>query len=154
MKIIHLDLDGVLADFDGHYSKLYGAKLGDRELWNNINSNPTYFLDLPPMKDAYELLKYVHARKDFEYVRILTATGWRYEHVSKQKVAWCMKQWGIDPNFVTTVRKSEHKALYANPSAILVDDTDRSINAWVAAGGIGILHTSTEQTIKELKEIV
>ncbi len=153
MKIIHIDLDGVLADFDGHYKALFGAVTTDEKMWQNINSNPTYFLDMPPMEDSFQLLKYVYQIKGVEYIRILTATGWRHEHVSKQKVAWCAKHWGYDPNYITTVRKSEHKAWFASPNAILIDDSERSINPWVKAGGIGILHVNTKHTIRDLNEL-
>jgi hypothetical protein len=36
----------------------------------------------------------------------------------------------------------------------LIDDFPEKINAFVAAGGIGILHKSTSETLKELKKIL
>jgi hypothetical protein len=45
------------------------------------------------------------------------------------------------------------KAEYAEPNAILIDDQPKSIDPFIAAGGIGILHTSAANTIKELKKL-
>jgi hypothetical protein len=39
-------------------------------------------------------------------------------------------------------------------NSILVDDTKKKINGWRAAGGIGILHKNTKDTIKQLNEII
>ena len=36
---------------------------------------------------------------------------------------------------------------------ILIDDTPKKIIEWKAAGGIGILHKSYRQTVKELKKL-
>ena len=52
------------------------------------------------------------------------------------------------------VRKSPDKAQYAHPKAILIDDRMKSIEPWRAAGGIGILHTSAEDTIAQLQSII
>ena len=54
---------------------------------------------------------------------------------------------------VNLVRKSNDKAAYAAPNHILIDDRSKSIQPWVAAGGIGILHTNAANTIRQLKEV-
>jgi len=36
----------------------------------------------------------------------------------------------------------------------LIDDLPRNIDPWIEAGGIGILHKNTEDTIKKLKKII
>ena len=37
--------------------------------------------------------------------------------------------------------------------AVLIDDLQKNIDEWTAAGGTGILHVSAEQTLKELKDL-
>ena len=41
--------------------------------------------------------------------------------------------------------------MYAKPNRILIDDYSETIERWRAAGGKGILHTSADDTIKQLK---
>ena len=45
------------------------------------------------------------------------------------------------------------KAAFAIEGAVLIDDREKNINAWVEAGGIGILHTSAANTIDQLKAL-
>jgi hypothetical protein len=44
------------------------------------------------------------------------------------------------------------KAKFAAPNHILIDDMEKNITAWEAAGGIGILHKNATDTINTLKE--
>jgi hypothetical protein len=37
--------------------------------------------------------------------------------------------------------------------AVLIDDYPKNIKEWTAKGGIGILHTNTSSTIRQLKKI-
>jgi hypothetical protein len=45
------------------------------------------------------------------------------------------------------------KAKYARPDRILIDDRKDFIAKWTAAGGVGILHKNTPQTILHLKSL-
>jgi len=64
----------------------------------------------------------------------------------------------VSPNRINLVRRVE-KQKFAMKSdmgrrpAILIDDFPRNIDQFKAAGGIGILHTNTVKTIKELKKL-
>ena len=57
------------------------------------------------------------------------------------------------PDSKLILAKRENKRDYANRKSILIDDRTDNINDWNAAGGIGILFTSTNQTIDKLKEL-
>jgi len=46
-----------------------------------------------------------------------------------------------------------NKKLFAGENKILIDDMEQTINEWNEKGGIGILHTSAANTIKELKKL-
>ena len=48
---------------------------------------------------------------------------------------------------------SYNKKDYADKNSILIDDYSKNIEQWRAAGGIGILHTSAEDTIKQLQKL-
>jgi hypothetical protein len=45
------------------------------------------------------------------------------------------------------------KHQYASKNKILIDDRLDTIKNWINKGGIGIYHTSTKQTINELKKL-
>jgi len=45
------------------------------------------------------------------------------------------------------------KQLFSGENRILIDDLPNTIEEWNAKGGIGILHTSAANTIKELKKL-
>ena len=49
---------------------------------------------------------------------------------------------------------SDNKEKYATKNSILIDDMERNISRWNAAGGIGILHKSATETINKLKKII
>jgi hypothetical protein len=48
------------------------------------------------------------------------------------------------------VRSKEEKANYASPTSILIDDSVGCIDPFNAAGGHGILHTNSSDTIRNL----
>jgi hypothetical protein len=50
-------------------------------------------------------------------------------------------------------RSSTTKHHFSGLNKILIDDRDSIIKDWVLNGGIGILHTSTEDTIEKLKKL-
>jgi hypothetical protein len=48
---------------------------------------------------------------------------------------------------------AKNKQDYSEEGAILIDDRADTIGEWNAGGGIGILHTSTTNTIQQLKKL-
>jgi hypothetical protein len=154
---INIDSDGVIADFEAIVSQHVGKPFKDiarGALWRAVedydNTVGPFFEALPKMPDADKLLDFV--RSHFVNVKILTASGHVPKNGPQQKINWYKKHYGHDL-VVKVVTKSPDKAQYAHPRAILIDDRSKSIDPWVAAGGIGILHTSADTTIAELKRI-
>ena len=154
-KEMNTDLDGVLADFESHASAIIGAPMhsvSKSKVWKAIYAYDTdvqpFFGSLPMMEDALVLWDFL--TENFSDNKILTATGYTPKDAAQQKTGWVRNH--IDSDVVVrTVTKSSEKAMYANPNAVLIDDRDKSIDPWVAAGGIGILHTSAADTIAQLK---
>ena len=160
---IYVDMDGVLADFVEGLLKIFPTY--DE---NKYQTDPSYrskqwkliaqyskdggklWLGLPEMSDANELMGFVQ-HYDHE---VLSASGNPAYGAEAQKREWIKsKPYGRNLK-VNLVRKSTDKAQYAKPGYILIDDQSKSIDPWIAAGGIGILHTSASQTINELKKIL
>lgn len=154
---VFIDSDGVLADFSGYcetyYGKLPEALSGSEKakFWSWVQRhNDTvepFFESLPKMKGADELVAF--CKENFAKVAVLTASGYTPKNGAEQKKRWYARMFpGMQ---VIVVAKSPDKAAYATPRAILVDDRAKSIDPWVAAGGIGILHTSVDNTIAQLR---
>ena len=162
---IYLDMDGFLTNFEKRYEELFGMKPSDvdrhsREsyFWDNweafVRGGNFETLDMLP--DAEVLLNFARLiQKTMEIpVEILSSSGGDkfHETVTLQKKEWLRKH-GIDfyPNIVNG---GSRKALFALPDSVLIDDTERVINGFVKAGGIGILHTSACDTIERMKPLL
>lgn len=166
---IYCDLDGVLADFSAAVTKIM-HEMGHPEFkystenwtqnrkvrdlcWATLAKyqekfGPVIWRHLDLMPDAYELWNYIKPYK----AQILSATGQpRFKSV-EQKRGWFTEHFGsnVHMNFVQT---AADKSKYAQPDRILIDDQKRAVDPWVAAGGVGIIHTNAANTIRQLKDL-
>ena len=151
---IFVDMDGVLADFVRGVQgpKYLNGPLVSENTYDDRKvelSNKGLFADLPPMADMYSLIEYIKTfGVDWE---ILTASGvLNRAKVVQDKIYWIRKYVDKDV-LITATLKGKHKAVYARPDYVLIDDRKDNIEAWTNAGGIGILHTSAADTIKQLR---
>jgi 5'(3')-deoxyribonucleotidase len=147
---IYCDMDGVLADFVKFANEKSGGQFTDAH-WDKLPTNTYELLD--PMPDARKLFSYI-SRFD---LYILTAypkskRGEISKAAPEDKINWMKKVFRFPRNKIHTVLRAE-KQDYAKENAILIDDDERNIKEFNAAGGIGIHHTSAESTIKRLKEL-
>ena len=158
--IIYFDMDGVLADFEAGFLKVSGQDLSllpddvfaDRETKDKVFANPTFFIDLPVLPGAKDMVAYAMGY-DAD-VQVLTATGYSNEvAVEAQKIQWINKYFP-EIKEIHTVPKSDMKAKYAWPDVILIDDRlEKSIMPFRAKGGIGIHHTSPADTKRQLDKV-
>lgn len=154
--IIYCDLDDVLVDFlrgvqetvDPSVSTNKGfSKLRDI-VWSRIDKiGASWWADLPWKRDGKQLWNYIKKYKPI----ILTARPSTQDFAVKGKKEWVGRELG--PEFAKTaiVTLGIKKQNWADPNSILIDDRDRNINQWRSRGGIGVLHTKTSDTIKQLK---
>ena len=159
---VNLDVDGVMADFDGHCETLFGAAPrslthtcptsgettnGDPALWAHVESCPEFWLDMPIKYAAHELVDIARPYG----VRFLTgcpATG--YERADKEKRIKLEKEF---PGIPVITCRSKHKSNFMEqPGDILVDDFIANIRRWQKAGGYGVYYKTHKQAVEDLKD--
>ena len=153
---LYLDMDGVLCDFDKRYFELFGESPGSSRDRRNFSGNWIEFIEgenfatLDWNPGGQELLAYVRTIPNIE-IEMLTSSGGQEHHteVSIQKTQWLCER-GILYK-ANICPGSRLKAQYADPSIILIDDTDYVLDGFVKAGGIGILHKNVNETIRQLE---
>lgn len=151
---LYVDMDGVLADFDGHFRDFYKGdsydysdKFGLDSMWEFINDNdPHFFLNLKWMPGGEELWKFVRLYNP----TILSTPAYTVKACREDKRKWIRSHLGPAVHYIF----SNKKAKYATPSSILIDDMEKNIRPWREAGGVGILHNSAEETISILKKLL
>ena len=148
---LYCDMDGVLVDFEGGYEKLTGIDLkgefkkGD-DFWDPIKvAGVGFWAGLKWMPDGQKLWDYIKPFKP----EILSAPS-REESSRIGKSVWVKYKL---PGTKLILRYAKQKQQLATPESILIDDRQINIDQWEAAGGIGILHTSADNTISQLKEL-
>ncbi|MBP7435362.1 MAG: hypothetical protein KA799_04350, partial [Bacteroidales bacterium] len=68
------------------------------------------------------------------------------------KEQWIKKELGLNVEYYLTTRKEKQN--FSAHDHILIDDMKKNIEEWTQRGGIGVLHTSTKQTINELQKFI
>lgn len=147
---IYCDVDGVLADFRRFALEYTGTtKYTIKDLPEDV------YYQLKPMPDAFTLWEFIKPYSPF----ILTALPRQRtpEKPTADKKKWLKEYFDIDPNtvYVTYADKKKYFAKDGKTKSanILIDDLERNIHEWRMSGGIGILHTSAQKTINELKRL-
>lgn len=155
---IYVDMDGVIADFDGALREKLGLSFKDDhkgKVWGRIQKhNDTvepWFYSLPKMADADELWDFVN--EHFENVAVLSASGTTPRDAPGQKKAWMGDHFGYHVE-THVVQSSSDKAKFANANSLLIDDRERSTKPFMNAGGMVILHTDATSTIAQLREMM
>ena len=149
---IYCDMDGVLVDFESGYEKLTGIDLkgeyrpGVEDFWKPIEqAGVKYWASLKWMPDGKQLWSYIKP-----YTPELLSAPSKSESSKIGKYVWVKNNL---PGTKLILRYANRKKELANPESILIDDRQVNIDQWEAAGGVGILHTNTTNTISQLKNL-
>tara|TARA_R110000822_G_scaffold149056_6_gene288139 strand:+ start:4782 stop:7679 length:2898 start_codon:yes stop_codon:yes gene_type:complete len=153
--IIYSDMDGVITDFEGRFKKFsngispseYQNKNGVKKFWDliDVQTGVKFWVGMPWMEDGKEYWDYISKYKP----TLLSSPSINNESRLGKRL-WVKNNL---PGTPLKLAYSRNKKNYAQENAILIDDRENNINQWKANGGIGILHTSASDTIRQLKEL-
>lgn len=158
-RIIYVDLDGVLVDFDSGFKSISGGldkfeyikKNGVDGLWKLINSHgQEWWANLNWMSDGTKLWSAIENKN----VKILTSGSTRNTGTMaiNGKKQWVANHLG--PIETIVVNNSHDKQKYARKGDILIDDLPSNITEWNSKNGIGILHRNADDTLAKLNDVI
>jgi hypothetical protein len=155
MKIF-CDLDGVLTDFDGRFLELFGKKPKDfieangySYFWASINRHAKdFWCGIKWKNDGKELWQYI---SPYNPIILSSVPPSMAKIATECKEKWIREELGPDVEYYITSRKEKQN--FSAEGNILIDDMKKNIDEWLLHKGIGILHISTEESIKELRKL-
>ena len=156
---IYVDMDGVLVDFFGPWTKMMGVddwrqiKDVDAAL-QKIRDTKDFWINLKPTANAENLLSVIKEIKG-EY-NILSAPMADDPRVEPSKKEWVEKNLTAFPpkQVIITSAKSKYATQSDGTPNILIDDFGQNVTKWEASGGVGFKHKDHkfERTAKNLKQ--
>lgn len=139
---LFIDLDGVGADFDGGYYALFGHwpwDVPDGKMWANVRSVPKFFANLPVLPGFLEAVQeFVDAGYDLAFLTACPSHD--YQGVADQKYEWVHTNVPHDILVLPVIKGVNKVRFLQRPGDVLVDDFEKNVLPWRAAGGNGILH--------------
>lgn len=147
-------MDGVIVDFVKGYKELTGVDTTHHvsstpQFWQSVDEQgPAFWALLDWTSDGRQLWDYIKKHKP----SILSSPS-RSQTSRVGKQAWVKTHIPRTQYKDLLLYPRHEKQLFAGGNRILIDDLAKTIDEWNVKGGIGILHTSTASTIKQLKEL-
>ena len=150
---IYCDMDGVLCDFVLAAKMATGQNwvgLRTGQDWESIRKTKNFWSTMPWTSDGRRLWNFIKKHQP----HILSAYSIEDPNCIPGKRRWLKSNLGYTQNsMINIVRRREKKnfAMEGRRPAILIDDYPKNISDFKSAGGMGILHSSTQTTISQLK---
>lgn len=148
VSMIYFDMDGVLADFKrGVKENLkLNPEVSDEIMWSKMKEYPHFYYDLLPIPEGVELFQKVQSIFGNNKVQILSAYPKPIRGIVDaidDKRRWVKKY--FDDNIkVNLVLREDKKRFCHSIGDILIDDYEKNIIEWDAAGGTSILFKASE----------
>lgn len=145
-KDLEVALRGPQTDSDLHRLKTK-LKITKSKIFE-FASQEGFFIGLDKMHDADDLVDGVTAltkRKP----HILSAPLDSSKTCRAEKRKWIETYYG---DKIDQFHLEKDKYKFAAPNHVLIDDTPKKVRPFIEAGGIGIIHTSTKDTLEQLKQ--
>ena len=151
---IYCDMDGVITDFDKRFKDLnpehlsaaqYQTKYGIEKFWDLIDeeNKVKFWVGIPWMSDGRTLWDYI---KDKQPTLLSAPSKKPQSRLGKR--LWVKNNLPGTPLILSAASKKQN---YSGTNRILIDDRPDNIEQWRSRGGIGILHTNTADTLKQLQ---
>lgn len=156
---IYVDMDGVLADFFGVWTKMVGVKNWKEvkdvdSALDMIRNQKDFWINLPLTSNATKLLNSIKKVKG-NYT-ILSSPLPDDPNSEPQKREWVKKMLSsfAPKRVIITHNKSAYAKQPDGTPNILIDDYGDNIQKWESAGGIGIQHSdkNADATVSKLEE--
>lgn len=156
MATLYVDLDGVFADFDTGARKVLNTDNsykwefvhGAKAFWQKLDAHPDFFGSLPLMPGAGDMWEAIEHLNPV----VLTALPKKdADKVDRSKRKWVSSKLHYKTKVITC--ETTDKPKYCQPGDILVDDRAINRDAWIAAGGTFLLHTSPTGTLNALQAL-
>ena len=165
IKVINIDMDGVLADFNGRMREITGKAFEEfgvsHDAWEALKGyEKDLYLNLKPLPETKHMVDCIlmFAQVHNYQTSILTALpkGNRIPLAEEHKRIWIEKHFPMFSNRFKIGAWSEDKWKHCySQNDILIDDYHRNINDWITKGkGIAIHHKSVDNTIEQLQNLI
>ena len=159
MARIYCDMDGVLCDFKKAAEKVTGMSItkwsyaNKEEKWAPIKNTPRFWHTLPWMPGGQQLWNYI--KKYNPHILSAYVEESHDPNCIPGKSHWARTNLGIGINRINLVKRvqKQNYAKVVGEPAILIDDYKKNTDQFTQRGGIGILHTTTSNTINQLKKL-
>lgn len=161
---LHLDMDGVVADWRAYVAQVIGYDLTDARAhypdsdWDLIRSHDRIFRDLPKTGQADQLVNEARLWRDRLGYDLLFLTAIprdnEFPWTFWDKFTWAQRYYPDIPVWFGPY--SRDKQLRSGVDQILVDDRTDNCQSWRERGGIAILvetPSEVEPAIRELESL-
>ena len=153
--MLYIDLDGVCANFLKASKEISGIEGYDPKIWGYIDKVPNFFYNLEILPDTFRALYLLEDNLiSWQYLTALPQPTGYLTTAQRDKVRWVNRKLDSQYQVNCVSNWSQKKYFVYNENDILIDDCERNCKDWEEAGGIAILHTSWEDSLNKLKEIV
>jgi len=149
MPNLFLDIDGVFADFDGHFQSLFGSAppvFDQKYMWALIDKNHTQFWGGIPLKAG--ALDMWATFKVYSPTFLTGLPYTRYEGARRHKLEFVQRHFEGAPT-ITCFSRDKQKHM-TGPGDVLLDDRKDNCARWNDAGGRAVFYTDPDQSIRDV----
>lgn len=155
---LYLDMDGVLVDFDARVDEFGCRKASGKDPgaidWNVPKAvGPDFWANMEWTPGGQAFFRACRELCRLYGIELGILTAIEIPAGVKGKNLWVHWNTDLDNEHLVIVRHGTDKAKFAAPGRVLVDDTPKNIDAWVSAGGTGVLYTDPHDALAEIMEL-